>query len=396
MTPNGAPHESRSESRVTTVDCLRGLAASAVVWFHLTNGNPQAYSPAWLRASGHQGWLGVQLFFVISGFVIPYALHRANYHLRDYGPFLLRRLIRLEPPYFASILLTMVLAYASAAVPGFRGQPPSYTLPLIVSHIAYANGFFGFPSINSVYWSLSLELQYYLLLGLLFPLVGNKHRAVRIGALVSLGAFALALPSLLLVFRWLFLFTLGILAFNVRERMVSVAEYAIGVSLATAGAYMTLGGGTAAVGVATTLLIAFVTVRSRPLLFLGDISYSLYLVHVPIGGRIINATTRVELGPMTVTLVTVTAFGVCVAVAYVFHRLIERPARAWAARIHYGDRREPRSALDRPLGESASTAHPGFAPVVDPGARALDTGSATGGGFESNGRSATGNPELRK
>jgi peptidoglycan/LPS O-acetylase OafA/YrhL len=115
-------------------------------------------------------------------------------------------------------------------------------------------------------------------------------------------------------------------------------------SLAAAGAYVTLGQGTAVVGVTTTVLIAFVIVRSRLLLFLGDISYSLYLVHVPIGGRVINAATRVHLGPTTATLVALTAFGVSVLAAYVFHRLIERPARAWAARIPYGDRREPRPA----------------------------------------------------
>jgi peptidoglycan/LPS O-acetylase OafA/YrhL len=192
---------------------------------------------------------------------------------------------------------------------------------------------------------LSLELQYYVLLGLLFPLVVNRQRAVRIGTLVLLGTAALALPSLLLVFRWLFLFTLGILAFEVRERIMTVTEYAVGVALAAAGAYVTLGLGTAVVGVATTLLIAFVTVRSRVLLFLGDISYSLYLVHVPIGGRVVNAATRFGVDSATATLVALTAFGVSVVAAYVFHRLIERPARAWAARIPYGSRRELRPAV---------------------------------------------------
>ena len=183
-----------------------------------------------------------------------------------------------------------------------------------------------------------------LLIGLLFPLIANKRRTARIGTLVALGAAALAVPSPLLVFHWLFLFALGILAFYLRERLVSVAEYVAGVGLAAAGTYVTLGEGTAVVGVATTLLIAFVTIETGLLLFLGDISYSLYLTHVPIGGRIINAATRVRLGSATATLVTIAAFGVCVVAAFAFHRLIERPARAWAARIPYGERREPHPA----------------------------------------------------
>jgi peptidoglycan/LPS O-acetylase OafA/YrhL len=330
--------------RISTVDCLRGVAALVVVWFHMTNGNTEAYAPDWLRASGRDGWLGVEVFFVISGFVIPYALHRAAYHLHDYGRFLLRRIIRLDPPYFVSIALTIALAYVSAAVPGFRGQQPSYPLPLLLSHIAYANRFFGFRSINVVYWSLSLEFQYYLLVGLTFPLVGNRRRAIRIAALAALGAAALASPNMLLVFRWLFLFELGILAFYRRERLVGVPGYLAGVALAAAGTYVTLGPEVAVVGVATTLVIAFVVVRNRLLLFLGDISYSLYLVHVPIGGRIINAGTRFRLGPTSATLLALTALGVSVGAAYVFHRLIERPARAWAARIPYGDRPGPLAA----------------------------------------------------
>jgi peptidoglycan/LPS O-acetylase OafA/YrhL len=356
VTLPAAPHPPRPESRVATVDCLRGLAASVVVWFHITNGNPQAYSPAWLRATGRQGYLGVEVFFVISGFVIPFALHRAHHHLAGYGRFLLRRIIRLDPPYFTSIALTMALAYASAALPGFRGQPPAYTLPLVLSHIAYANSFFGYTAINVVYWSLSLEFQYYLLMGLAFPLIAHNRQAVRLGTLVALGAVALTMPSFLLVFRWLFLFALGILAFYLRERMVNVAEYAAGVALAAAGTYVTLGEGAAVVGVATTLLIAFVTVRSGVLLFLGDISYSLYLIHVPIAGRVINAGTRVRLGPTTATLLAVTAFGVSVVAAFVFHRVVERPARAWAARIPYGDRRE---GLPARLGQPRQQPRPG-------------------------------------
>lgn len=324
--------------RLTTVDCLRGVAASAVVWFHLTNGNPDFHAPAWLKATGRQGWLGVEAFFVISGFVIPYALQRADYRLRDYGAFLLRRIVRLDPPYFASIVIAVALVYGSARLPGFRGQPPSFSALQILSHAAYMNGFFGFPPILVVYWSLSLELQYYLLIGLLFPLVGHAKPGVRTGALLTFAALALAVPNPLGVFSWLFLFMLGILAFYYRQRMLSPGWYAVGVCLVGGGVWITLGGATTLVGVASTLLIALVELRSAPLLFLGDISYSLYLIHIPIAGRVINAATRLSLGPTGMTLVTVVAFMVAVVAAYGFHKLVESPARAWAGKIRYGAR----------------------------------------------------------
>jgi peptidoglycan/LPS O-acetylase OafA/YrhL len=345
VTPSPNVVDSKNGARVMTVDCLRGLAGIAVVWFHLTQGNPDPHFPLWLEALGRHGWLGVEVFFVISGFVIPFVLHRSNYRLRDYGAFVLRRIVRLDPPYFASILIAVALAYVSAAVPGFRGSPPAFSAPQLLSHIAYANGLLGFRSVNPVYWSLSIEFQYYLFIGLAAPLLLSGRQMVRIGALVALAIAALALPNKLIVFSWLFLFELGLMTFYFRARMVSLNGYLAGVALAGLGAHVTLGLATALVAVAATLLIAFVELNNRPLLFLGEISYSLYLVHVPIAGRVINGGLRLGLGPAGWVLLTLAAFATAVTAAYGFHRLVERPAREWAARIPYGNSVRHRALL---------------------------------------------------
>ena len=60
-----------------TVDCLRGLAAFAVMCYHFTNGEPTILPPSLIRSTGAFGHLGVEVFFVVSGFVLPYALWRA-------------------------------------------------------------------------------------------------------------------------------------------------------------------------------------------------------------------------------------------------------------------------------------------------------------------------------
>src|SRR5215210_4781626 len=68
--------------RIHGLDFLRGVASLAVCWFHLTSftyATPDGWFYSALRRTGTYGWLGVEVFFVISGFVIPYSLHRAKY-----------------------------------------------------------------------------------------------------------------------------------------------------------------------------------------------------------------------------------------------------------------------------------------------------------------------------
>lgn len=92
---------SRSESAATkrrlgdrhylaSLDVLRGTAALSVCLFHFTSGN-RAYLPSDdpVRTVGSFGWLGVEVFFTISGFVIPYSLDQRSYHLRDAPSFLM-------------------------------------------------------------------------------------------------------------------------------------------------------------------------------------------------------------------------------------------------------------------------------------------------------------------
>src|SRR3978361_1269596 len=126
--------------RQEAVEVLRGVAAFSVMWFHLTNGNLDFLAPdSWLKASGTYGYLGVQLFFVISGFIIPYSLSLRSYKIRTDGlGFLCRRIVRIEPAYICSLLLVVVLQVASALAPASLAAMPSAELPASLAlHLAY-------------------------------------------------------------------------------------------------------------------------------------------------------------------------------------------------------------------------------------------------------------------
>ena len=105
-----------SPSRIEVVELLRGVAALSVAWFHFTNGGGLLKS-GWLKASGSYDWLGVEAFFVISGFIIPYSMYRGGFRFpRHFGAFLLKRIIRLDPPYLIAAMLSLSLWYVSAAL----------------------------------------------------------------------------------------------------------------------------------------------------------------------------------------------------------------------------------------------------------------------------------------
>src|SRR3712207_6761977 len=103
----------RENARVEGLDLLRGVASLGVCLSHLATFDfptPTGHFYLALKSSLRYAWLAVEAFFVISGFVIPYSLHRAGYRLGSYPRFILKRIIRLDPPYLAAIALIVLLA----------------------------------------------------------------------------------------------------------------------------------------------------------------------------------------------------------------------------------------------------------------------------------------------
>src|SRR5260370_8240235 len=152
--------------RIDSLDVLRGLAALAVCWKHLTD---SFVLPRSLQLSGTYGWLGVEIFFVISGFVIPYTLYKSGYQVGQYFTFVWKRIVRLEPPYLLSIFFVLIVGHLAARAPGYQGAPYHPSTTQILLHLGYLNQFAHYDWLNSVYCTLAIAFQYYLALLLLFP-----------------------------------------------------------------------------------------------------------------------------------------------------------------------------------------------------------------------------------
>lgn len=318
--------------KIRTVEILRGLAALAVTWFHLTNS--YAWGP--LRWSGAYGWLGVDCFFVISGFVIPYSLHGRGYSIRQFPRFMLKRLVRIEPPYLVSIALVLGLLFLSSHAPGFAGQTPKYDLAQIALHLFYLIPFSSHGWLNVVYWTLAYEFAFYIVVGLTFAALWPRPVFWTLGV----GALAVALMALVTreVDSRLILFVLGFatMRFYVRRDPPRVFWPV----MAGCGLAMLLAGdtGTAIVGVATALAIALVKAPAvAPLAWLGSISYSLYLVHVPIGGRVVNLGRRLIQGPGQEVLLSLAALAISLLFAWGFNLVVEQAAVRLSRRVRMSD-----------------------------------------------------------
>jgi peptidoglycan/LPS O-acetylase OafA/YrhL len=346
-------------NRISGLDFLRGVASLAVCWFHLTSyrfPTPDGAVYEAVRWSGQYGWLGVEVFFVISGFVIPYSLHRAGYRLGYYPKFILKRLVRLDPPYLVTLALILLLGVAYALYAGraveVEGEGLGWARVLL--HLGYLNMFFDEEWLNPAFWTLAIEFQYYLLMGLVFPLLGSRRRAVRLGALALFVAPAFyagfgtmpesGAPISDFIFLFVFLFAMGIVTFQRRAGLAGRGEWAALLALSTAGSLYTVGLIPTVAGLFAVAVISAYDRKNFVADFFGNISYSLYLLHWPVGhltlsllGAKLAADTDAEK-----LLLLAFAHAVCFAASYALFLLVERPAQRWSSRIRYG--RRPRAA----------------------------------------------------
>ena len=326
--------------RIANLDTLRGIACLGVCWFHLTND-----ADGWLKSSGKYGWLGVPVFFVISGFILPYSLYHANYQINQYGRFLLKRLIRLEPPYLASLCLGLLIPYLFALRPGFQGQWPQFSLTQIVLHFGYLNTFSSYDWVNGAYWTLAIELQYYLLIGLTFAGIAHKQarwRWLTLGLLYCASWLPLGFlvgnsksnswqsHEAFLLSYWLPLFTVGIAIFQHRVGFLRRGAFLLVVVLLEAGAFWCTGSGP----VTTCAALAVIAIYWLPSLpglhWLGSISYSLYLVHLPLCDKTVYLLNHFPvLSPLSVRLI---ALVVSIGAAWLLHAYCEKPSQRIATR----------------------------------------------------------------
>jgi peptidoglycan/LPS O-acetylase OafA/YrhL len=344
------PGPATPSGRVLSIDGMRGLAATLVMLFHI-HAAVSRTATDWLWAPldfiARHGALGVDFFFVISGFVIALSVSRGDPTPSYFGRFILRRSIRLDPPYWTAIALEVGLIYLTLQL--FANYPvvkPS--TPQLVAHVFYAQEILGYGSVTPVFWTLCYEIQFYLFyvgLVVLRDALPRPFQARQVAVVVCAALFLLSLyvrftrpawvPYGVALDRW-FQFFVGVLTYYAvtvpgQLRLLYAGWATVVAMVLASGAHAVQ---LLVIPVSAWLVLSQRDVRwgaifaTRPLRFLGLISYSLYLYHSSIGWRFVSLAQRLFPGPweppMAITVYLV-AIGFSTAVSAALWWAIERP-----------------------------------------------------------------------
>jgi peptidoglycan/LPS O-acetylase OafA/YrhL len=325
------------KGHIGSLDWLRGIAALMVCFYHFAYANEDYLAnDNILKNLSQYGYLGVDIFFVISGFIIPYSMHRAGFKLNRYGKFILRRFIRIEPPYLISILLFLFVAWISTFSSYYKGDIFHIQYPVLISHVGYFTSLLGYDWINPVYWTLAIEFQYYLIVGLLIYFLSQEGKKIMIYCTICIMLLASHLiPENNLVFNYFPLFLAGIISFQYKLKIINKVEFAIFATATFFALYLNFPFPTLIAVLFAFIFINWISFETRISRFLGNISYSLYLVHLPIGSKFVNYSENFIQNDNYRSLFIFLAIGITMVFAWFFYRLFERPFQLISKRIKY-------------------------------------------------------------
>ncbi len=324
--------------RLSNINALRAIAAISVCWFHFTwheDATGFLFDEAsTTRTIGYWGLQGVYIFFVISGMVIPLSLYHSKYALKSFFQFVAKRLVRLHPPYLMSmgVLGALVLAYALK-----DHSFPDVDWFRISHHLLFTAPFVDVHWIQDVYWTLSIEFQYYLLIGLMFPLLFSSKQWLNILSWVFLvvSASFFGHDQKFIFFFHGPVFALGIALCWHHLNMIGKKELMYLLFMANVEIAYELGPETMWACVFTCFIVLFVHWHDRVSQWLGDISYSVYLTHGFTGGQLLWFAARYCETEWQKWLLIAVSFAVTIAFAAFFYWLVEKPSVRWSQRIKY-------------------------------------------------------------
>lgn len=334
-------------------DIFRGVSALLIVLYH--------YTTRYNEVIGHQGhfpinlpwgYMGVSVFFFLSGFLAFMNL-RDEDNLFSFG---YRRMVRLYPTYWAALILTIIslILLLPDRVP---------TIHTILINITMLQSFFKVESVDGVYWTLSIELIFYVIIGCVLFIKQKKNINsicliwISLSILLTIatgnnGNKAFKLLSVLLISNYSHMFVCGIVFYQLYTKKKTIILYII-IGLCLVNHFINHGIQYSIFFVIFLLMVYIIIKRKnnskyiskfktyeiiiclrKQITFIAKISYPLYLVHQLIGFGIIK---MIEKTGVTNEIIIIIPILFSVGLAYFLHIFIEIPAaKSLLKIIHLG------------------------------------------------------------
>lgn len=373
------PVKAHDGSRLDFIDGLRGLAIAMVVLRHYYLG---VYTPSLPRITDVMslGYLGVSLFLILSGFCVTWAYVGQNAREFRWQEFAIRRATRILPAYYAALALFIIVSLP---------MPWSEFIWQSVTHLTMTHNFFYSTvlALKGPFWSLALESQLYVIFPLLF--LGYKRFGI-LKVLLFIFVIQMTFRGFVasyigteyneLTFVWQYSlagrvleFTLGVLAAVLIRQQVLAPRFKLLTKALPAFAFLSLAaayiakhtsGATApltdllwALGFFAMLLGASLhgsllnrILSWRPLVQLGVISYSVYLLHqlflIPLTDYVRQTISQ----PWLVLTLMLPVIAVTITLCYGFYLLVEKPSQRY-----FSKKRRPKAVV-QPSAVDLSTA----------------------------------------
>lgn len=353
--------------RIAFANTLRGVASLSVLLLHYVlminymqgsyaglGSLPGPFYPTWLVnavnffSMVNLGAFGVSLFFLISGFVIPFSV--ASFASKSSGRsrFVINRVFRIWPTYAIGFMVS-IAALEIASM--YSGVPTSFTAGHLLAHVSLFRDWTGYSAIDGVVWTLEVEAKFYLFMLVFWTSIAKQRlwpMAVLCIAMVAASRYGPGVSSpdtlflsVLFPIKYLFFMCIGIV-FNYHCRSTISTEKLFAVSTLMLGTFAYV---CAKEKWADIVLIAYISsfvlftvmylfarnwTGGPVLTFLADISFPLYACHAAMG--YVGIRLLVGWGMPSVLALIVTT-SVAITLSWLIHVLVENPSHRMGKRI---------------------------------------------------------------
>ena len=325
---------SREKTRFSNLDALRILAALGVCFYHFNWRDGSAIS--WLFAFGY---LGVNVFFCISGYITPLVLVWSKFTYWDSGRFLASRFFRLYPAFAIIALIEIIFYYFGNPLFGYGKHPEDITWSRTLANYFLVADFVGERWYVPVFWTLGVEAQFVIGILLVFPLLVHPKEMVRVSAVLLWALAPLCVDKGPTLLSYSALYAMGMAVFLRLHRSLSGWVFVILLGCAFYGHSASVSTRAAWTALATALVVAVVPqmperwTRWLKIDYFGQLTYSFFLIHITFGGavmahtRMLPATWPYKL-PAVLLATVFSAFA-----AAMFHKWIENPCHHYSRRL---------------------------------------------------------------